>query len=254
MTVERLMEHAQNLDEAQIQLMCEMSDALLKPHGAWVNHMSDFVSDEFSSSMSNRLKLHHATSEEKFKKAPFEYAFVAAARYSGKKAHKTRSQVHQGADVVVDDTKWSLKTEAAAKMNPENIVISKFSEARWIRDCRTPEDFASEFVSRFMRHLSEYDRVITLRAFSVPNEDKVRYHLVEIPKDFLSLAATLKAENFSERTKGGGSSALVQDHSGIAFRVVLDGSVEKVTLTRIRLDRCVQHAIWTVPTIPDSSQ
>ncbi|MFJ1647309.1 hypothetical protein [Streptomyces sp. NPDC088258] len=253
MGIEQLTEQARQLDDSQIQLLCEMAESLRRPCDVWVNHESDLVSNRFSDAMLNRLKLHHATSEEKFKKASFEYAFVSAARYAGFSSYKTRSQTFQGADVVMDSVRWSLKTEASANIHESNITVSKFSEARWIRDCLTPEDFAKECIPRFLKHLGEYDRVITLRAFDAPG-DRVRYHLVEIPKGLLALVGRLKPDDFSVKTKSGGSSALVCDSSGVAFRVVLDGSVEKVTLARISVDRCIRHAIWTVPTIPDSSQ
>ncbi|MEU0210461.1 hypothetical protein [Streptomyces canus] len=253
MTLERLVTQAQLLDDAQLEMLGEMAEALRQPCEVRVDPSSDLANGEFSDYFLNRLKIHHATSEEKFKKASFEYAFIAAARYSGLSAAKTKSQTFQGADAMVDGVRWSLKTEASAKISMSTIVISKFSEARWIRDCETPGDFARECVPRFLRHLDEYDRIATLRAFSVGRE-LVHYELIEIPKSLLACVANLREEDFTPRTRNGGSSALVRDARGIAFKVVLDGSVEKVTLSRLPVQRCLFHASWTVPTIPETEE
>ncbi len=253
MTLERLVGQARLLDSAQLEMLGEMAEALRQPCEVRVDPHSDLASSEFSDYFLNRLKIHHATSEEKFKKASFEYAFIAAARYAGFSASKTRSQTFQGADATVDGVRWSLKTEASAKISKFSIVVSKFSEARWIRDCETPGDFARECLPRFLAHLGEYDRIATLRAFSVGRE-RVRYELIEIPKSLLTSVASLTEYDFTPRTRNGGSSALVRDESGIAFKLVLDGSVEKVTLSRLPVQRCWTHASWTVPTIPETEE
>lgn len=247
------MMQAQGLDEAQLEMLCEMASALKEECDIWVSPDSTLVSERFSDSFLNRLKIHHATSEEKFKKASFEYAFIAAARFAGSVATKTYSQTYQGADVEVDGVRWSLKTEASAKISRSSIVISKFSEARWIRECQTPADFARECVPRIIRHLDEYDRIATLRAFSV-DAYHVRYDLVEISKDLLRLVSTIDESDFTPRTTNGSSSALVHDSSGIAFKVVLDGSVEKVTIRRLPTRRCKLHASWTVASIPEAEE
>ncbi|WP_392840205.1 hypothetical protein [Streptomyces sp. LN500] len=253
MTLERLVAQAQFLDSAQLEMLGEMAEALQQPCDVRVDPFSDLVNGAFSDYFLNRLKIHHATSEEKFKKASFEYAFIAAARYAGVYASKTKSQTFQGADAAVDGVRWSLKTEASAKISKTTIVVSKFSEARWIRDCETPSDFVRECVPRFLSHLDEYDRIATLRAFSVGRE-LVRYELIEIPKSLLMCVANLTEWDFTPRTRNGGSSALVRDSGGIAFKLVLDGSVEKVTLSRLPVQHCQSHASWTVSTIPETEE
>lgn len=250
MTVDRLMRLARQLDEAQIQLLCEMADAFSWEVGSYLNERSDLVWDGFGDSLLNRLRVHHATSEEKFNKTSFEFAFKAAARFAGRRAEKTVAHTFQGADVVVDGVRWSLKTEGAANMSGSLITISKFSEARWIRDCVDANDFARETTTRLGRHLAEYDRIVTLRGFYVDGGAGVRYDLVEIPHELLSAATQLTPQDFSPRTRAGSSSAKVYFNNRHAFTVVLDGSVEKVTIRNIRVDQCVVHATWVVPVLP----
>lgn len=250
MTFDRLVKAAQSLDEAQIELLGEMAEAFRWDVSTWYNPNSDLVHNGFGESLLNRLRLHHATSEEKFNKTSFEFAFKAAARFAGRNALKTTSSTFQGADVVVDGVRWSLKTEGAANMSTSAITISKFSEARWIRDCTNEVDFAWETAARIGKHLSEYDRVITLRGRYVNNNQAVLYDLVEIPHEMLQSATTLDAAAFSPRTSAGSSTAQVFWRNHHAFTVVLDGSVEKVTLRNIQVSQCLSHARWTVPVLP----
>jgi hypothetical protein len=249
MSLENLLAKAERLDEAQVQLLCEMADAFSWDVKVWLNPESDLVFDGFGDSFLNRLRLHHATSEEKFNKTSFEFAFTAAARYAGRAATKTVAHTYQGADVVVDGVRWSLKTEGSAAMSPTVITISKFSEARWIRDCVTQADFARETITRVLRHLSEYDRVITLRGTYVDDGAAARYDLVEIPHEMLTAVQDLIPDDFSPRTSAGSSSAKVHYNGSYDFTVVLDGSVEKVTMRNIQISECFTHARWVVPVL-----
>lgn len=254
MSLDRLLRAAQELDPAQVELLCEMADAFGWSVQSWTNPASDLVSDGFGDSLLNRLRLHHATSDEKFNKTSFEYAFKSASKSAGRKASKTESHTYQGADMVVDGTRWSLKTEGSQKMSKSSITISKFSEARWIRDCITPSDFAREATARLMRHLSEYDRIATLRGAYVDNQKAVKYELVEIPHATLSAIGSLSSTDFSPRTKVGSSSATVRVSDGESFKLTLDGSVEKVTLRNIKIAHCTIHGVWTVPVLPAADQ
>ena len=250
MGVEDLTEIARTLNDAQLDLLINMAKALRVDIQEQVNPRSDLMGGGFAEYLGNTLRLHHATSKEKFKKKSFEYAFVAAAAHAGHSARITSQATVAGADLVLDGAvRCSLKTEAAAGLNRNSITISKFSEARWIRECRTPDDFRRETATRMMRHLHEYDRVFTLRAYDTAR-DRVRYDLVEIPLALLLRVETLRPADFSPRTSNGSSSATVLDSDGRpAFRVRLDGSVEKITITGLPVSKCVIHASWTVPTI-----
>lgn len=250
MTYLRLTDEARRLDEAQIELLLEMATAFGWDVKVWENPESELISNGFGASLLNRLRIHHATSEEKFTKTSFEFAFKVASRFAGRRAYKTIAHTHQGADIVVDGERWSLKTEGARNMSPDAIVISKFSEARWIRDCRNGEDFARETARRLGLHLAEYDRVLTLRSRYVSEGRAVRYDLVEIPHEMLNEAVNLRPESFSQRTNSGSSSAKVYWRGSHAFTLVLDGSVEKVTLRNIKISSCFTHASFIVPVLP----
>jgi hypothetical protein len=250
MTVDRLLTATEWLDAPQVELLCEMADALGWDIESWQNPESDLVGQGFGDAILNRIRLHHANSEEKLNKTSFEFAFKAAAQFAGRHAVLTRSHTFQGADIIVDNIRWSLKTEGSTNMSQSAITISKFSEARWIRDCLTEADFARETTFRISKHLSEYDRVLTLRGSYVDDGEQVMYELIEIPHQMLRAATYLKESAFSPRSKGGSSSAKVYWRDFHAFTVVLDGSVEKITIRNIQVEHCFTHARWVVPILP----
>ncbi len=242
-----LMRIARELDMAQVALLTDMAKALMGAVEEEINPSSDILSPRFAGNFSNRLRIYHATNEEKFNKKAFEYAFVAAARYEGKPARVLPNMVAPDADIEVAEARYSLKTEAARNLNRALIRISKFAEARWIRDCATQEDFARETTTRIPKHLGKYERIFTLRAFDASGPS-VRYELWEIPQELLMRVAYLEAKDFSPRSKAGSSGADVRMEDGsTAFRVILDGSVEKVTISNLRTDLCVLHGAWIVP-------
>ncbi|MFG1997603.1 hypothetical protein ACGFNU_00470 [Spirillospora sp. NPDC048911] len=254
LTVEELAEQARRLEPAQLDLLREMTESLLRPNMEYLKPDSDLISNGFGESFLNRLKIHHATSDEKFKKGSFEYAFVAAAKFAGRRARKTTSNTHQGADVLIDEVRWSLKTEAAASISRTGIRISKFSEARWIRDC--PDEYRAERArERIYKHLSEYERIATLRAFTA-GRNTIQYDLVEIPLNLLKSVRNLKQNDFRGKLNGtgvgsGGSALVFQLNGKKAFSLKLDNSVEKITLSGIPVSDCILHASWRVEFPPE---
>ena len=130
--------------------------------------------------------------------------------------------------------------------------FSKFSEARWIQQCTTLEELAEEARIRIPKHLALYDRVLVLRARDL-SEKRVQYELVEIPMVLLQRVADLTSEDFTPRTKQGGSSARVKIEGQTAYTLRLDGSDGKITLAGLRLQYCVRHAAWVIPTLAPAS-
>ena len=164
---------------------------------------SDIVTAEFARNFRTRLQLHHATHEEVFKKKTFEFAFKAASIVAGRTAEMNQNVISAGYDVRVDGVRYSLKTESGKRLSKTHIKISKLMEARWIRECRTGEDYLAN-MAKVVRHFSHYDRVVVLRSchIRVPFRG-VRYDLWEIPHALLSLVATIEAKDFSPRLRSG---------------------------------------------------
>lgn len=97
-----------------------------------------------------------------------------------------------------------------------------------------------------IEHLNRYDRILTLRSTNAP-DFKVKYELIEIPRDLMLRVETLRTEDFSEPTAANSSGADVLGKNGKkAFRVSLDGSDAKVTIGGLRVDLCRFHGSWVV--------
>jgi Type II site-specific deoxyribonuclease len=244
--LEQLNEIAPQLTTTRLMLLNRMASALQMTFDSWSDPNSDLATALFSEYFTSRLLIHHAVVEEKLNKKSFEYIFRDALRHDGKTAHITASNIHPGADLVVNGTRISLKTEASKDIREMKITISKFMEARWIRD-QDAFGLAELASEKIREHLAGYDRVIMLRAFSSV-KNKVKYNLIEIPHDLLILASSLEPDGISLNSgRSGGGSTIVRQKDQEAFTLRFDGSVEKVTITNLRMDLCTIHATWNIP-------
>jgi Type II site-specific deoxyribonuclease len=246
-TPQEILQYLAQLTDGQRTLILEMSQYLKIPIERQILDGSDIAVPSFIETFENRLLLHHATNDDKLKKKAFEFAFKRASQAAGKVANIVSSQTNPGADVIVDGVHFSCKTEGSSGIHPTRLTISKLMEARWIRECRTSKDFARSVSGRVAHHLQQYERIISLRGISQPVTNSVFYELLEIPLDVLRACGSLMPRDFLPRTKSGGSAAWVSIRGKRVFRLILDGSVEKVTITNLNRDQCICHAEWTVP-------
>ena len=240
----RLQKAVADLDDLKIALLAEMAASLFREVAAASPlRASDIASKPFLEDFSNRLLIHHATNEERLNKKTFEYLFVASSTAAGRKASRVSLDDHPHADVVVNGTTFSLKTEASASISERTITISKLAEARWIRECRSGQDFIRGLREKVVPHLESYDRILTLRAFDL-GARRLRYDLVEIPRDLLLNVRNLVAGDFSPRTINNSTKASVKKNGRQLFSLRLDGSVEKITVAGLGVRDCISHATW----------
>jgi len=236
------------LDPVQVELLTEIATVMMRRVEETVNPTSDLVTPRFAANFRNRLLIHHATNEAKLTKKAFEYAFKGACEADGKTGFITLSDTFSGVDVTIDGVRFSLKTEASKDIKAEQITISKFTEARWIQQQTTLDELAREAASRVPAHLNNYDRILVLRARELSGS-RLRYEIVEVPRDLLRRVSTLTAADFSPRTAQGGSSARVIVNGRDAFTLRLDGSDGKITIAGLQIAFCVRHAAWIIPTV-----
>ena len=233
------------MSDGQLVLLEEMARAIVRPIHANYDDRSDIATDRFVRGFSARLLLFHAMHDAALTKKTFEYMFVAACRTDGREARIVRNSVNAGEDAVVDGIGFSLKTEGSKSTKRNHLHISKLMEARWIRECRSPEDFADGLKRSLSEHLACYDRILSLRSW--PSDEKIEYQLVEIPKETIAAALDLNPRRYSRRTGSGSCKAEVYDaDGGLLFVLSLDGSVEKVTIRRLAISACRVHAEWVV--------
>lgn len=252
-----------------------MAEAMSKPVEGGREADSDVLDEETALAFQNQLVLHHATQTAKLNKKAFEYVFLYANEAAKRKAEMNPETIRSSWDVKVNGVPYSLKTQADSKISRRALYIQKLMEARWIRDCPGPAELAAKLKEKLEEHLKEYDKILVLRAFSVTDEQepkptkgkkssgkadavkdrKVEYELVEVPKTMLALMTQLSPESFPEKNEYGTSSVDVRDDEGVAYRVSLDGSVEKVRIFNLRIygkNRCRIHGRWTIPLpLPD---
>ncbi len=233
------------LKSQEADLVMELIETLRLKEQSFINPCSDFCCDRFSEDFVSRLKVYHALNDDILKKKTFEFAFARSLNSCGTTASVSMNSVHPGEDVLAGGTKYSLKTEASASISLSSITISKLMEARWIRECITKADFLYGVLNNVVSHLKRYDRILILRAFR--QSDSYRYRLVEIPVSVLLGMSNLSADEFTTRTKNGSCRAVVHINGEFAFCLSLDGSVEKVTITRLREDLCTLHGEWIIP-------
>jgi hypothetical protein len=205
----------------------------------------DLFTTDFVEAIGDQLLVHHGTHDEPVNKKTFEYVFRNAAEAAGHDASINQNVTDPSEDVRVGSTKFSLKTEAARSQSKTGMNIQKLMEARWIRDCTTRDELATMTSRVIPEHLSRYERIVLLRGRR--ETGSVVYTLVEIPRQLLMLVGNLTADDFEEKNRYGGSGADVHDNGTRVFRLFLDGSVEKVRVFSLRIDRCIVRARWRVP-------
>ncbi|MFP4219502.1 MAG: hypothetical protein ACLFQ7_03290 [Phormidium sp.] len=245
MYTERLVNALKKLTDNQIRILAELAEKLGNSIEKPTKIDSDFVTQEFWEDFSAQLLAYHAFHEEKLTKKAFEYLMMASSNATQKTAKLIKNPNHPGQDIIIDNINFSLKTEGSKSIKRDELTISKLMEARWIRDCKTKQQFVQGIQDHIMSHLSSYERIFCLRSFD--RDDYLEYELVEIPLDLLKSVSQIQASHLGRLTKNGGCSANVIHQGEKAFTLRLDGSVEKVTIANIKIKNCIRHTVWKIP-------
>lgn len=189
------------------------------------------------------LRIHHAFSAEAFSKDKFEYAMEQLLRMRGIAAGLA-PKGNPGHDLTIGAERVSLKTQADRNIKAGEIWISKFMElggGSWGAD---PTDLDG-LRQQFLRHLSGYDRIFTLRTLC--REPVWFYELVEIPKAlFLACSGgTLEMMTASKQMPKPGY-CRVSDGRGLLYSMYFDGGGErKLQIKGLRKDACAVIASWS---------
>jgi len=276
-----LVEAINNLSVTQKYLINKIIDSFETGVVVKINPDSDLCkSSEFSEYFSNLFCVYHSITEHKFEKKSFEFAFKYASIASGYESAINSNPSHQGEDVTRGLERISLKTEGEKSKN--TFKISKFSEARFIANYKTEieeneirglldsdprkiekmesllsrrsNDLLPKLVEEFQKtlkhHLSNYDRIIALKTGANESDEKIvsySYRLIEIPKVLLEKSLCISDKDFKPLKGNGGTSASV-DFDGVKlYGITLDGSVEKISITGIKISECITHAEFIVP-------
>lgn len=237
------------LDRPQLALLYRYMTAMQRPVTSQSLPGSDIAEPKFVAAVGHYLALHHATQTTALNKKGFEFLFQFACDAAGRNAAMNRNTTDANADVIVDGVGFSLKTQADKAVKRHTLYIQKLMEARWIREINSPQDFHDSGVRHILEHLGRYERILVLKVYPRAGS-RMTYELVEVPMSLFGLLSNLGVADFPSKNQFGTCSVSVPDAQGEAFRLVFDGSVEKIRIFNLRARNCVSHAEWTV-SVPD---
>ena len=232
-----------------MRIMGSLLEWIRRPYREWLNSKSNLVSSEFADAFSMRLRAFHALHgpDEALTKKAFEYAFAEAAQAAGRNATVVRSSTVAGSDVIMDKKGISLKTEADRNIRPGHITISKLMESAWTKECATLEDFRVGIGFHIAPRLRHSSRMFTLRAFGrLSDRGAIRYELVEIPMRLLFAMERAVVTDFGLITKARGTKVQITHNGKPAFKLVFDGSDQKITIRDLDRNLCIVHGEWTL--------
>lgn len=209
----------------------------------------DFFNKNSLNSFGDALRIHHSFSAEPFTKDKFEYVLVKTLSINGYQA-ELAPKGNQGHDAIIDNKKISLKTQADKNLKIDKIWISKFMELGKGQWGDNPDDL-KELLSLYLAHLTNYDKIFTLRALK-RGPIRWKYELVEIPKSLLQLANNGKLEmklNSKQFPKPG--YCYVKNKSGkMLYKLYFDGGGErKLQIKDLLKENCIIHASWEFDTL-----
>lgn len=223
-------------DQIAEEMLGNVRLALSNPSSFEVGQDSIF-NEEDATYISKRIQLHHSVTDQPISKEAFEYLLVDTFTRKGVFAEKIERRDHPGEDIRVGNEKWSLKTETGKDTRSDRIHFTKFMECAWQKDYSCPSDYVEDAVQRILRHLAHYERIFSLRYI----RSSGNYNIVEIPKSLIEVVQYVEEDQLSIRTKRGGITMFLEStrNKGVRFR--FDGSDDKLVLTGIPVDRCIEH-------------
>jgi hypothetical protein len=139
-------------------------------------------------------------------------------------------------DLVVGDTKFSLKTETGEGTKEKSITITKLCTTE-----RGPWE-AGPLIKHALDHLSRYDYILMLRA--IWERPVIHYQLVDIPVALLRMVEGVQLVTV-ERRKGKQSLAAdIFDEDKKVFRVMFDAADGKCTIRNLQISQCQLLHTW----------
>jgi len=206
-----------------------------------VNDPEGIFDEGFLRSLEVSVKIHHqlypkvppqgiyfeALVENAFKTIKKPYAMVQASNRN-----------LPGHDLLVEDTRISLKTETGEGTRADRINITKLCTTE-----KEPWD-APTLVGRVLAHLSRYELILMLRA--VWDRPIIHYQVLEIPIYRLRLIETADLQAAGRR-KGRQSlgASVILDGQPIYY-VFFDASDGKCSIRGLRVTDCIMLREWDI--------
>ncbi|OQS14253.1 hypothetical protein B0T36_14650 [Nocardia donostiensis] len=242
--VERLHHKIDQLSPQGVDVVSGVVDAILTPTETVLLEGSWLTTPEWAEGFTARLHAHHALSREPLSTTQFEAAFEAACESAGWHVTPAASATQRFFDTVVSVPGYgakslSLKASSARDMRRGWVHISKLTEAAWIQDARRQVDRRDRIVELFREYREAATAIVMLRGFEL--EHGVDYELIEIPTSLFEVVDSLDVARAQNATISFPPDARPPD-----FKIRIDRSDSKITLTGILLDRCLVHGRWAL--------
>lgn len=246
----RIINLIETIPDARLNWIERVTDILHCPK-RFILHKEEFMPEQWFDCFGDALMIHHAFSNEPFTKDKFEHAFVTTAITAGNKA-SFALRGNRGHDVVINNIKYSLKTQADKSIKENLIWISKYMELGKGEWSDIPNQLNGLVVS-FLNHLLESDKILILRCLKKTPDWK--YELIEIPKILLEHASGGRTEmkmKSKQMPKPGYCNVL--DESGkLQFQLYFDGGSErKLQIKNLDKNLCILIGEWSFTPNPSS--
>jgi len=247
--IERLIKYLPELTEGQIIWLERIAYQFTMTRSFYRNPLGNIISTDFIlEDFGDALRIHHCFTNEPFTKDKFEYVLVSVCKYYGIQSEKSAYNT-PGADVTINNETFSLKTQADKNLRLNFINIHKYMELGKGEWSNKPKQLLG-LKDQFIKHLSNYDRVLVLRNIGKPllSNPYWKYELVEIPKSLLSEVSKGEYEMTSDSIqmpKPGYCRVKDNETNALKFELYFDGGTErKLKINKIDKNYCIVHATW----------
>lgn len=237
-------EQVEHLGPAELEVVSHFIDAINADVAFEPGDETSWLTQGWLDAFTARLRAHHALSLDPLSTTQFEAAFNSACMAESWPTSPAASATHRFFDTTVVgpdavERRISLKASSARGMRRDSIHISKLTEAAWIQDERTQAGRRARLVGLFKEYRDATTSIVVLRAFTNPDGSDVLYELVEIPTNLFEAVDDLTVAEAQAATIPVPSSQSPPD-----FKIRIDRSDSKITLTNIRLAVCEVHGRW----------
>lgn len=252
----RILAALRGLNDVRADILASMAEVIATPLTPTVNPGSWLLTPTWVETFTTLLQVHHGYSSDAMSGSAFENAFVAACRSTGWSVAHNESRTQRFVDATL---KWqrkvgprpaepypktiSLKTSSAKAMSRKTIHISKLTEGAFIQDMRTDSSRRPRILALFTAYSAATDAIFILRGFRF--DDRIEYELAEIPTAMFAQISSLPLRAFTA-----GTIDVPQGQMKPDFRVRVDKSDAKFTLTGVNIELCTIHADWIVTVRP----
>lgn len=197
-----------------------------------------------------QLRVFHALHgfHEALSKKSFEYALEAAANDAAFQATIDENATTPGADIVINNEGFSIKTEAGRRISRETVFLTKLMESAWTKHLTSPDQFIAGIQTHVLPRVLLPDRTLVWRCHGrlCDGSGSADYELLEVPRSFWAAMGTVQAGDFSRLTPAGSTSVPVRIEGRTIYTLCFDGSDQKIQIRNLAVEDCLFLGRWSL--------